>query len=68
MFSYDSYFIQTFLIPSFALLIPFMLFLNRKFRYNLEFAISRRRALTFFGTWITISLGIYALLLYLTGG
>jgi hypothetical protein len=34
----------------------------------LEFAISRRRALTFFGTWITISLGIYALLLYLTGG
>ncbi|MHA2091040.1 MAG: hypothetical protein ACW98K_09290, partial [Candidatus Kariarchaeaceae archaeon] len=37
-------------------------------RYNLEFAISRRRALTFFGTWITISLGIYALLLYLTGG
>jgi hypothetical protein len=68
MFSYDSYFIQTFLIPSFALLIPFMLFLNRKFRYNLELAISRRQALTFFGTWITISLGIYALLLYLTGG
>ncbi|MHA2248939.1 MAG: hypothetical protein ACXAD7_01190 [Candidatus Kariarchaeaceae archaeon] len=64
----DNYTLQTFVIPSIVLILPLLIFLFRKFKYNLRLALEKRVALAFITVWIILSISIYALLIFITGG